>query len=191
MSDELVFTAHVPRSPVGRIVVWATAKGLRRIEFASGAELARAGERWVVPGAVPDAPDAPAHLSDAVAQLSAYFEGQAPRFDVPLDPQPATPFQQHVWQRLQQIPHGEVISYGELAKAVGAEKGARAVGQAVGANPLPIVIPCHRVVAADGTLHGFSGGLKRKAALLRLEGFHVDSEGPEGRVLRDVLDLGL
>lgn len=191
MSEEFVFTGHVPRSAVGRVVVWATAKGLRRVEFAAGAELARPGERWVVPGAMADAPAPPPHLDDAVSRLLAYFEGDTPRFDLPLDLHPATPFQQQVWHRLQQIPHGEVISYGDLAKAVGAEKGARAVGQAVGANPLPIVIPCHRVVAADGTLHGFSGGLKRKAALLRLEGFHVESDSPEGRVIRDVLELGL
>jgi len=103
------------------------------------------------------------------AQLREYFAGKRRTFDLPLDPR-GTPFEQRVWSRLREIPYGITTSYGAIAQEFGLENGARAVGRANGANPIPIVIPCHRVIGADGTLTGFGGGLPLKRALLELEG---------------------
>lgn len=114
----------------------------------------------------------PAAVAEAsrrlAADLASYFEGGDPSFDVPLRAE-GTAFQQQVWQALRAIPRGATVSYGDLARQLGRPGGARAVGQANGANPIPIVIPCHRVVAARG-LGGFSAGLHRKERLLALEG---------------------
>jgi methylated-DNA-[protein]-cysteine S-methyltransferase len=93
-------------------------------------------------------------LADAIQQLREYFSGKRQTFDLPLAPA-GTPFQRSVWRRLEQIPYGKTISYAELAERTGKPKASRAVGQANGRNPLPIVIPCHRVIAADGSLGGF------------------------------------
>ncbi|MFN3763308.1 MAG: methylated-DNA--[protein]-cysteine S-methyltransferase, partial [Anaerolineae bacterium] len=90
-------------------------------------------------------------------------------FDLPLDLR-GTPFQRRVWEELRRVPYGQTVAYGELARRVGRPGAARAVGRAVGANPVPIIVPCHRVVGADGSLVGYGGGLEIKAALLRLEG---------------------
>lgn len=103
------------------------------------------------------------------AQLAEYFAGRRRVFDLPLDPWPAgTPFQRAVWEALKAIPYGEVVAYGDLARWVGRPGGAQAVGQACGANRLPLVLPCHRVVARRG-LGGFAGGLAWKKRLLHLE----------------------
>jgi methylated-DNA-[protein]-cysteine S-methyltransferase len=104
----------------------------------------------------------------AVKQLREYFAGRRAEFDLPLAPE-GTEFQRTVWRNLQDIPYGETISYGELAKRVGNPKASRAVGAANGQNPIPIVIPCHRVIGANGKLTGFGGGLPTKEALLALE----------------------
>lgn len=96
-----------------------------------------------------------------------------------------------MYRRLQAIPWGEVITYGDVAREIGDPGASRAVGQAVGANPVAIVIPCHRVVASDLTLHGFGGGLERKATLLRIEGLGVEGARPRSRVHREVLQLPL
>lgn len=105
--------------------------------------------------------------------LDDYFAGNQPTVNFPVQPQ-GTPFRQAVWQQLRQIPYGEVRTYGELATLVGDQLGhfvgAQAIGGAVGHNPISVVIPCHRVVAGDGDLTGYAGGLDRKQALLRLEG---------------------
>jgi len=103
------------------------------------------------------------------AQLHEYFLGKRRAFDLPLEPR-GTPFERRVWARLLEIPYGATTSYGEIANEFGLSNGARAVGRANGANPIPIVIPCHRVIGADGTLTGFGGGLPLKRALLELEG---------------------
>lgn len=114
-------------------------------------------------------------LASVRAQLDAYFAGDLTAFDLPLAPEacrlgrPATPFQRAVWDQLVTIPHGETRSYGDLARAVGQPLAAQAVGAANGQNPLAIVVPCHRVVGADGSLTGYAGGLHRKRALLDLE----------------------
>jgi len=116
----------------------------------------------------------------AIAQLAEYFAGRRRMFRLPLAPV-GTPFQLSVWQGLRAIPYGETMSYGQLARQLGFAKGARAVGLANGANPLPIIVPCHRVIGADGSLTGFGGGLFIKRALLSLEGAScaVDLFSPE------------
>ena len=108
-------------------------------------------------------------LREAVAQLSAYFRGERRVFDLPLAPQ-GTDFQHRVWKELQQIEWGETASYGQIAHRLGKTNAAsRAVGLANGSNPIPIVIPCHRVIGANGSLTGYAGGVARKQTLLELE----------------------
>ena len=109
-------------------------------------------------------------LIEALEQLTAYFKGERQAFDLPLDISLGTNFQQRVWQELQKIPHGETISYATLAQRVGNPKGYRAVANANGRNPFSIIIPCHRVIASDGKLGGYTGGLDKKTYLLALEG---------------------
>ncbi len=103
--------------------------------------------------------------------LTRYFSGELRQFKLPLAPD-GTPFQRRVWDELTRIPYGETISYGELARRLGDPSAVRAVGRANGANPIAIVVPCHRVIGADGTLTGYAGGLERKRALLELEARH-------------------
>jgi methylated-DNA-[protein]-cysteine S-methyltransferase len=107
-------------------------------------------------------------LAEAAAQLRAYFAGRLREFDLPLAPQ-GTPFQQRVWTELRAISYGATLSYGELAHRIGDAGAARAVGLANGANPLPIIVPCHRVIGANGTMTGFGGGIARKRWLLAHE----------------------
>ena len=110
--------------------------------------------------------------TDAARQLEAYFAGERTVFDLELAPE-GTPFQQKVWRALCEIPFGHTISYGTLAERVGRPQGAQAVGRANGQNPIGVIVPCHRVVGADGALVGYAGGLDRKEALLRHEGAAV------------------
>jgi methylated-DNA-[protein]-cysteine S-methyltransferase len=107
-------------------------------------------------------------LAAAASQLHAYFGGELTSFELPLTLQ-GTPFQQAVWAGLQGIPYGETISYGELARRIGQPSASRAVGLANGRNPVSIVVPCHRVIGADGSLTGYGGGMERKRFLLGLE----------------------
>ncbi|MTV27033.1 methylated-DNA--[protein]-cysteine S-methyltransferase [Nitriliruptoraceae bacterium ZYF776] len=117
-------------------------------------------------------------LRDAVEQLTAYFDGRRRDFDdLPLAPV-GTAFQHEVWAALRRIPYGETTSYGQLAAELGRPGAARAVGLANGRNPIAIVVPCHRVIGADGTLTGYAGGLERKRSLLALERRHLCA-GPE------------
>jgi methylated-DNA-[protein]-cysteine S-methyltransferase len=110
----------------------------------------------------------PAVFAAAVEQLRAYFDGELREFDLPLAPH-GTPFQLQVWRALRDIPYGKTASYGELAAAVGRPAAPRAVGAANGRNPIAVIVPCHRVIGANGTLTGYSGGLERKQLLLDLE----------------------
>ncbi len=112
--------------------------------------------------------DAAAPFAAARQQFDAYFAGTLRAFDLPLQPV-GTPFQQEVWQALLAIPHGQTLSYGELAQRIGKPEAARAVGLANGRNPLSIVVPCHRVISASGALTGYGGGMARKAWLLAHE----------------------
>ena len=147
-------------SPVGPLLLAADDSGLRLIEFPSPRHpMARA--EW--------ARGDNAVLRAAEAQLREYFAGTRRAFELPLAPQ-GTPFQQQVWCMLARIPYGRTWSYTELALAVDRPSATRAVGAANGRNPLPIVLPCHRVIGADGSLTGFGGGLPTKQFLLQLEG---------------------
>ena len=119
-----------------------------------------------VPSDAPFDPQA-APFSQVRAWLDAYFAGQNPPLEVPLDPQ-GTDYQLRVWRALREIPYGQTVTYGQLAEKL--HSAARAVGAAVGRNPVSILIPCHRVVGADGCLTGYAGGLENKKRLLRLEG---------------------
>lgn len=114
------------------------------------------------------APEPTQLLLEACRQLREYFAGQRRSFQLPLAPQ-GTPFQQQVWQALAEIPYGETRTYGEIAEAIGRKGASRAVGAANHRNPLPIFIPCHRVIGANGSLTGYAGGLETKRFLLALE----------------------
>ena len=154
-------------SPLGTIAIAATAKGLTGLWFTEN-------QRYLPPGltgpaAWPEEPDHPV-LKQARQQLGQYFAGQRSHFDVPLDLSCGTAFQQSVWQALLAIAQGEVVSYGEVGRRIGNPAAVRAVGGAVGRNPVSIIVPCHRVMGANGALTGYGGGLARKTALLRLEG---------------------
>jgi methylated-DNA-[protein]-cysteine S-methyltransferase len=126
---------------------------------------------WFEPAATPREASRNDHnplLEEAARQLRAYFAGEAREFDLPLD-LAGTEFQKRVWRELLAIPYGETRGYGQIAVAIGSPKAVRAVGAANGANPIPIVVPCHRVVGAAGKLVGYGGGLALKRRLLELE----------------------
>jgi methylated-DNA-[protein]-cysteine S-methyltransferase len=147
-------------SPVGPLMLAADDAGLRHIEFRDNRHPADRAD-WH--GGENDV------LRAAEAQLCEYFEGRRREFHLPLAPQ-GSDFQLAVWRELARIPYGATISYAQLAQRLGNPAGTRAVGAANGRNPLPIVLPCHRVIGADGSLTGFGGGLPTKEFLLRLEG---------------------
>lgn len=149
-------------SPLGPMIVAATGRGLAGLWFEGQRHLPDSSG-W------PHAPEHPV-LREAAAQLRDYFAGRRTQFDLPLDLQSGTAFQQSVWQALLAIPSGRTTSYGDLSQRVGRPSAARAVGAAVGRNPVSIVVPCHRVLGRDGSLTGYAGGLERKSALLGLEG---------------------
>jgi len=158
----------VTDSPFGPLWLAATPAGLCRIGLPGErrADLERWLARWVGPEKLEENSEV---LAPAVAQLREYFSRLRREFDLPLDLR-GTDFQRRVWAELRDVPYGQTISYGELARRVGRPGAARAVGGAVGANPIPIIVPCHRVIGADSFLVGYGGGLEIKAALLRLEG---------------------
>lgn len=155
-------TTHA--TPLGTVLLCASAQGLAGLWF-DGQRHHPASDhvaRWTVD---------PAHplLRAAVAQLDDWFSGRRTAFDMPLDLSAGTEFQQQVWRALQGIAAGQTRSYRDLAQAIGRPQAVRAVGTAVGRNPLSIVVPCHRVLGSDGSLTGYAGGLERKRALLRRE----------------------
>jgi methylated-DNA-[protein]-cysteine S-methyltransferase len=143
-------------SPIGPLIVVSDGVGLVGLHFAG----------WAPPSTSKQRSDDV--LLETARQLDAYFAGQLKSFDLPLRPK-GTPFQLRVWSALRDIPFGETRSYGQLAVAIGDPSATRAVGAANGRNPIAIVVPCHRVIGADGSLTGFGGGLERKRFLLRLE----------------------
>ena len=108
-------------------------------------------------------------LRNTISQLDEYINGQRQVFDIPLDLSTGTPFQQKVWQALRQIPYGETISYAQLANHIGQPTACRAVANANGKNPISLIIPCHRVIASDGKLGGYTGGIEIKQTLLDIE----------------------
>jgi methylated-DNA-[protein]-cysteine S-methyltransferase len=152
-------------SPVGRLTLVAGPRGLRTIAWSEGRE-----------PAAPFDPSAPV-LAAAAAQLEEYFAGERTTFALELDlGDQGTPFQRSVWKELQTIPFGATVSYGDLARAIGRLDRIRAVGGAVGRVPVPIVVPCHRVIGASGDLVGYGGGLDRKRTLLELEARVIGAE---------------
>jgi methylated-DNA-[protein]-cysteine S-methyltransferase len=146
-------------SPLGPLLLAADDAGLRQILFVHRGHPAKPDPTWHEDSAL---------LQPVIRQLRAYFAGELEIFDLPLAPE-GTPFQLNVWHQLRDIPYGQTISYGELAHRVGNPKAARAVGLANGSNPIPIVIPCHRVIGSNGKLTGYGGGLPIKEKLLALE----------------------
>jgi len=148
--------------PLGEMIVAASDRGITGIWF-EGQKHLPDHSHWAVDESDP-------LLKEAVAQLGDYFGGRRTSFDLPLDLQAGTPFQQSVWHALLAIPHGTKTTYSTVSREIGAPQAARAVGAAVGRNPVSIVVPCHRVLGAGGALTGYAGGLDRKNALLKLEG---------------------
>ena len=147
-------------TPLGPLLLARTARGLAGVWF-------EGQKHHPAPLTAPHRPDDEL-LRRAVDQLHAYFAGELDRFDLPLDLH-GTTFQRAVWQALLAIPAGSTRSYGEIAKELGAASAVRAVGGAVGRNPVSVIVPCHRVVGTDGSLTGYAGGVDRKRALLARE----------------------
>jgi methylated-DNA-[protein]-cysteine S-methyltransferase len=152
------------RTPVGTLGLEGDEEALTGIELPQGRRRGRSsGTSVSAKGTVPEG------LARALEQLDEYFEGRRTEFDLKVELL-GTPFQRDVWMTLSEIPYGKTVSYGELAAMVGRPTAFRAVGQANGSNPIPIVLPCHRVLAAGGRIGGYGGGLELKRHLLSLEG---------------------
>ena len=146
-------------SPLGKLTLESDGKALTRIRLPE--------EEWEADPQI-NRVRKPDLFKDAAAQLGSYFRGEGKDFDLPLNP-PGTPFQKKVWDLLREIPSGTTITYGELAVRSGNPKASRAVGAANGKNPIPIIIPCHRVIGSNGKLTGYAGGLEAKKKLLEIE----------------------
>ena len=149
-------------SPIGRIIAVAADDAITDIDFVDAKYVAR------LPA---DSVEDPRHpvLRECVRELAEYFAGQRRLFELPLAPR-GTDFQQRIWKGIARVPWGKTITYAELAESARAPGSARAAGAATGRNPIGIVVPCHRIVGADGSLTGYAGGLERKTKLLELEG---------------------
>jgi methylated-DNA-[protein]-cysteine S-methyltransferase len=177
-------------SPLGRLTLVAGPRGLRAISFPGhGGERPDRGEVTRDPGAVAVAVAGAGAgagafaFGEVTAQLDEYFSGVRRDFDIALDLDQGTPFARSVWAEIARIPYGSTTSYGAIARAIGRLDRVRAVGSAVGRTPVPIIVPCHRVVGTSGDLVGYGGGLARKVALLELE-----SEASGGRRLPALWD---
>lgn len=174
-----VFYGLLTRSPLGPIYLAMNEVGLIALDFSDTEEAflsSIAGRTGVVPT------HAPEKLAAAITQVREYLRGERTAFDLTLDLSSLTAFQRQVLQTVRQVPRGEFITYAELARRIDRPKATRAVGRALGSNPIPIIIPCHRVLASDGGLGGYSGrgGVRTKARLLRLEGAQLP---PASRIL--------
>jgi methylated-DNA-[protein]-cysteine S-methyltransferase len=158
----------IPSTPIGSVTLTGSIQGLLQVDFAE------AGGSQAFSEPLPASP-APAYLDLAAEEVEAYLNGTLKTIHFPIDWIQFSPFEQLVLQAAVQITYGEVITYGELARRIGRSCAARAVGGALGRNPMPLVIPCHRVIGADRRLHGYSapGGLDTKARLLQLEGCRI------------------
>ncbi|MBC7608636.1 MAG: methylated-DNA--[protein]-cysteine S-methyltransferase [Polaromonas sp.] len=154
------------QSPLGQMTIAATNKGLAGLWFDGQRHLP---PELTGPAVWPAAPDHPV-LQQTSQQLTEYFAGQRSTFELPLDLSHGTAFQQSVWQALLDISQGDTASYGDISSRIGKPAAVRAVGAAVGRNPVSVIVPCHRVIGVNGALTGYAGGLDKKTALLRLEG---------------------
>ena len=153
------YFATLENTPVGALRLVGSEMGLSTVWFLRGRKQQKPNPDWK---------EDAAFFMDVRRQLDEYFAGTLREFDIPLVFE-GTEFQRRVWTALQTIPYGETISYGELAKQIGDAKAVRAVGAANGQNPIPIIVPCHRVIGSNGSLTGFGGGLDNKRKLLELE----------------------
>lgn len=176
--DTTTFHDVMP-SPVGPLLLTATGAGLTRVYFERHRHADLVDPAWHPVGE--GSGGAGAILREARAQLEAYFDGRLRAFDLPLAAT-GTPFQERVWAMLREIPWGRTTSYGDVARRLGDITASRAVGVANGRNPISIVVPCHRVIGADGSLTGYGGGMERKRWLLTHEG---------ALGVAEVLELGL
>ena len=149
----------IMKSPIGPLMLAGDERGLRLVHFMTGRRPKSPQRDWT---------EDKTPFKEVVRQLEAYFDGKLKDFDLPLI-LVGTSFQLLVWNNLRKIPYGETVSYGQLAKRIGSPDAARAVGLANGSNPIPIIIPCHRVIGSNGDLTGFGGGLPLKKKLLALE----------------------
>lgn len=147
------------QSPIGKLLLIGTDGVLEALHFPNSLEQVHIPEDWQ---------DDEACFKKVLRQLAEYFAGKRQEFDLQMAPK-GTAFQKRVWQELQKIPFGQTASYGEIAQRLGNKKASRAVGMANGKNPIPIIVPCHRVIGKDGSLTGFGGGLEVKRQLLNLE----------------------
>lgn len=154
-----VTRSRIVESPIGPLTLGGTDEFLTQLRMQDGAHAPVGIGQW---------PQDDRSFGDVVEWLDAYFGGERVDFDFKLHLE-GTPFQQQVWQALGEIPYGETWSYGKLAAHIGNPAASRAVGLAIGRNPIAIIVPCHRVIGANGSLTGFGGGLDRKQALLNLE----------------------
>ena len=164
-----VYYDRLASTPVGPLWIAVTDKGLAAVAF-GGAEAGFRGDIARRTGL--RAARSAAHTADARRQLQEYLTGRRTSFTVPVDLRHVTPFQRSVLQAATAIPRGQVVTYGQIGQRIGRPRAARAIGQALGSNPIPIVVPCHRVLASDGSLGGYSGpgGIRTKRRLLLLEG---------------------
>ena len=146
-------------SPIGRMLLVGKNGVLEKLHFPNSTEQLQIPVEWQ---------EDKESFTETLEQLRQYFAGNRRQFDLPISPQ-GTPFQERVWQELCKIPYGETASYGMIAQRIGKPKACRAVGMANSKNPIPIIIPCHRIIGKDGSLTGFGGGLPVKKQLLELE----------------------
>ena len=157
-------------SPVGTLVAAATPRGLATLSYEDHNGGTDAVLDWLSAKLSPRMLEAPARLDDVRRELDEYFEGRRRDFDLPIDWTLTSPFGRRVLKATAAIPFGRVSTYGEMASRAGNPKASRAAGRALGANPIPIVVPCHRVLRTGGALGGYGGGPERKQRLLELEG---------------------
>ncbi len=156
------------QSPLGPVIVAASDQGLAGVWFD--------GQRHMPDRSTWRVDDRHPVLVRAVQQLTEYFSGKRTTFDLPLDLHGGTAFQQSVWHALLRIPRGTTTSYSAIGSGIGKPAAVRAVGAAVGLNPISVIVPCHRVIGSDGSLTGYAGGLDRKIALLKLEAATVRAQ---------------
>jgi len=160
MAEKMTATVYTKfESPVGTLLLAGDADSLRLVTFENSKHAAPPQADWKQDRAP---------FAEVIRQFQSYFRGELKEFDLPLALE-GTGFQLRVWNTLRTIPYGETISYAQLAERIGNPKAVRAVGLANGSNPIPIIIPCHRVIGSDGSLTGFGGGLSTKKMLLELE----------------------
>ena len=162
-APEQTLTAVCYQSPVGPLLIEALPTALTAIHWPDHkAKAAGTAEKHALPTL----------LKKTLSQLDEYFSGTRKAFDLPIAPE-GTGFQKEVWQALGDVPWGNTLSYGQVAHSIEKPRAFRAVGRAIGANPIPIIIPCHRVIGSTGALTGFAGGLERKKWLLQHEGYPI------------------